>query len=331
MKRTIKVFGIGAAVLMIMLAVSPALTAVSSDTMKKLSNNSLGNDNPSPPAGNTKCGDANGDGSVDISDAVYLISYIFGGGAAPNPLCAGDANGDGAVDITDAVYLINYMFSGGPAPAGNCCEADIVAQMTAIFDQHEQFLTPMNTELQTYADQHGDLEGFVFTTPELNTLSSIYGQLEALINDNHQDPPGDWQGYIGYAPAEHLLNPDRWIFKFWLPHYLMPAFCVAVDATNLAAALWLGAIIGTGTFDSTAMKILYGLSLFLRNGYTGYTVFKIEQRWDQDPTNDDGVKVTFVNLVAFLPFLPDEVDIDAQIFGDVPPRGHGSYVFPNPI
>jgi hypothetical protein len=61
-------------------------------------------------------GDANGDGSTDISDAVYLIGYIFAGGPAPNPLPAGDANCDGAVDISDAVYMIQYIFVGGPPP-----------------------------------------------------------------------------------------------------------------------------------------------------------------------------------------------------------------------
>ena len=61
-------------------------------------------------------GDANGDSAVDISDAVYLIQYIFAGGPAPNPLLAGDANCDSAVDISDAVYLIQYIFGGGPAP-----------------------------------------------------------------------------------------------------------------------------------------------------------------------------------------------------------------------
>jgi hypothetical protein len=61
-------------------------------------------------------GDANNDGSVDISDAVYLIAYIFSGGSAPNPLMSGDASCDGGVDISDAVYLIAYIFSGGPAP-----------------------------------------------------------------------------------------------------------------------------------------------------------------------------------------------------------------------
>jgi len=66
------------------------------------------------------CGDANGDGSVDISDVVYLIAYIFAGGSAPSPLLAGDANCDHMVDISDVVYLIAYIFSGGSAPCAGC-------------------------------------------------------------------------------------------------------------------------------------------------------------------------------------------------------------------
>jgi sugar lactone lactonase YvrE len=66
------------------------------------------------------CGDASGDGTLDISDAVYLIAYIFSGGPAPSPVKAGDANCDLAVDISDAVYLISYIFSGGPAPCAGC-------------------------------------------------------------------------------------------------------------------------------------------------------------------------------------------------------------------
>ena len=66
------------------------------------------------------CGDANGDGTVNISDAVYLIQYIFNGGPAPVTMEAGDANCDGTVNITDAVYLIQYIFNGGPAPCVEC-------------------------------------------------------------------------------------------------------------------------------------------------------------------------------------------------------------------
>jgi len=66
------------------------------------------------------CGDANGDGSVDISDADYLINIAFGGGPAPLPTVAcGDANTDASVDASDSVYIINFIFAGGPSP-GNC-------------------------------------------------------------------------------------------------------------------------------------------------------------------------------------------------------------------
>ena len=66
------------------------------------------------------CGDANGDMAVNISDAVYLIAYIFAGGSPPSPMLAGDANCNGAVNISDAVYLIAYIFSGGAAPCAAC-------------------------------------------------------------------------------------------------------------------------------------------------------------------------------------------------------------------
>ncbi|MEZ5359894.1 MAG: dockerin type I domain-containing protein [Candidatus Zixiibacteriota bacterium] len=61
-------------------------------------------------------GDANGDGTINIGDAVYLITYIFKGGPAPEPLAAGDADCNGSCNIGDAVFLINYIFKGGPEP-----------------------------------------------------------------------------------------------------------------------------------------------------------------------------------------------------------------------
>jgi hypothetical protein len=64
------------------------------------------------------CGDANGDGGVNIGDAVYLINHIFNNGPAPGSSAAGDANCDSNVNIGDAVYLINHIFNNGPEP--NC-------------------------------------------------------------------------------------------------------------------------------------------------------------------------------------------------------------------
>ena len=59
------------------------------------------------------CGDANADSKVNVSDAVYIINYVFSGGEEPNPYFSGEANCDSAVNVSDAVYLINYVFSGG--------------------------------------------------------------------------------------------------------------------------------------------------------------------------------------------------------------------------
>jgi parallel beta-helix repeat protein len=61
-------------------------------------------------------GDANSDTRIDISDAVYLIGYIFMGEPEPSPQEMGDANCDQTLDISDVVYLVTYIFAGGQEP-----------------------------------------------------------------------------------------------------------------------------------------------------------------------------------------------------------------------
>lgn len=73
-----------------------------------------------PPPGYYVCGDADGTDIVNISDAVFLIAYIFGGGPAPDPLLSGDCDCNEIVNISDAVYVISYIFGGGPAPCAEC-------------------------------------------------------------------------------------------------------------------------------------------------------------------------------------------------------------------
>jgi uncharacterized protein (TIGR02145 family) len=62
------------------------------------------------------CGDANNDASVNVSDAVWIVNYVFIGGPEPEPFLSGEVNCDGSVNISDAVWIINYVFMGGNDP-----------------------------------------------------------------------------------------------------------------------------------------------------------------------------------------------------------------------
>ena len=62
------------------------------------------------------CGNINHRGSIDISDLVWLVNYMFKNGPPPVTYPAGDLDCSGEVDIADLVYLVNFMFKQGPEP-----------------------------------------------------------------------------------------------------------------------------------------------------------------------------------------------------------------------
>jgi hypothetical protein len=62
------------------------------------------------------CGDTDNDGTINIFDISYLITYLYMDGPAPDPLDMGDANNDGDVNIFDITHIIAFLYSGGPEP-----------------------------------------------------------------------------------------------------------------------------------------------------------------------------------------------------------------------
>jgi len=62
-------------------------------------------------------GDANGDGRIDIGDAISILAAIFRGEPKSNCDDAADTNDDGEVDIADPVNLLLHIFKGSRAPA----------------------------------------------------------------------------------------------------------------------------------------------------------------------------------------------------------------------
>lgn len=62
-------------------------------------------------------GDANFDQAVDLSDAVYILLYLFVA-SSDTPACldALDVNDDSQINISDALYILEFLFRNGPPP-----------------------------------------------------------------------------------------------------------------------------------------------------------------------------------------------------------------------
>lgn len=70
-------------------------------------------------------GDANLDNSVDLADAISVLSHLFGSNQLScHDAC--DANDDGSVDISDPITLLDYLFGGlsALAPPFDICGGD---------------------------------------------------------------------------------------------------------------------------------------------------------------------------------------------------------------
>jgi hypothetical protein len=61
-------------------------------------------------------GDANSDCRVDITDGIYILSWLFTGGKKPTCLDAADTNDTGVIDISDGIFVLGYLFLGSAAP-----------------------------------------------------------------------------------------------------------------------------------------------------------------------------------------------------------------------
>ena len=83
----------------------------------------LGRERPGLPGGNQpvfRRGDTDASGSLDITDAISLLGYLFQGGADPPCLDAADTDDSGKLDISDAIGLLSFLFQGAasrPRPA----------------------------------------------------------------------------------------------------------------------------------------------------------------------------------------------------------------------
>jgi hypothetical protein len=142
-------------------------------------------------------GDANRDRSVDISDAVCILRYLFTGGACGAPSCLAplDVDASGELELTDAIRLLHFLFLAGrppaapfpapgtdPTPGGLGCEAGAEPGGKLGYDPREaehlgliENLFPLNPEQAEAFEEHGFvvLDDRRFPT-FLHALSEVY-------------------------------------------------------------------------------------------------------------------------------------------------------------
>ena len=72
---------------------------------------------PVGPAGpQFRRGDADDNGSLQLTDGIFILNFLFLGGAAPVCGDAADADNNGAIQLTDGIFILNFLFLGGQAP-----------------------------------------------------------------------------------------------------------------------------------------------------------------------------------------------------------------------
>ena len=104
--------------------------------------------------------------------ALSVTSPLVFGGAADGPaveLRNGDANGDGVRELSDAIYLLQWLYRGGEEPVAIVCPADqgdrvaeLEAQLAVAGGQlasAEAQLAAANAEIAVQAGQIVELEG----------------------------------------------------------------------------------------------------------------------------------------------------------------------------
>ncbi|MEE3052751.1 MAG: hypothetical protein VYB34_03350 [Planctomycetota bacterium] len=69
-----------------------------------------------PPATGFRRGDADDSGVVNLTDGIFILSWLFRGGGSPTCQDSSDADDNGAINLTDAIFLLVHLFRTGPAP-----------------------------------------------------------------------------------------------------------------------------------------------------------------------------------------------------------------------
>ncbi|MBI4585657.1 MAG: hypothetical protein HY717_16725 [Planctomycetes bacterium] len=74
-------------------------------------------------------GDPNNDGDMDVSDAIFLLRFLYLDSIEPACLESADVNNDGLIELQDSINILNFVFKGNvqfadPGPLFRSCGPD---------------------------------------------------------------------------------------------------------------------------------------------------------------------------------------------------------------
>lgn len=91
------------------------------------------------------------------------------GGATPLSVANGDTNGDGQIDISDAVYLLIYMFRGGDPPVALADSPEVLERLR-VLEERMNRIEPVGSLLDSTRDELAELAARVDASSDLTVL-----------------------------------------------------------------------------------------------------------------------------------------------------------------
>ena len=166
-----------------------------------------------------KKGDVNGDGDIDIADAVCIVNHVVGIATPSFVAQAADVNGDGDVDIADAVRIINLIVGkinalsrgNSPSPvaatrAGNVTDAIYIENASA-FVGKEGTLTISLKNAQSTSGY-----SFEMILPEgVSIAQDENGDYQHTLSERHSGFMStlNYNGYNTYTLAALSLQKNK--------------------------------------------------------------------------------------------------------------------------
>jgi hypothetical protein len=166
-------------------------------------------------------GDPNGDGKIDITDSIQMLTFQFLGTPQLGCLDSADANDDGRIDIGDPTFVVRYAFMGesAPPPPLAICDVDPTPDELGCssFSNCELVGAPPDPRVFTFSPRGG--AGDLVTVEGLNLVSDM-DRYEITFLGMREDavglpgvpvavrlsPDPDREPYVGHGSIEAMLD-----------------------------------------------------------------------------------------------------------------------------